>query len=220
MLFLTFICLPMTSTCIYIIFCPLYSNPWPDAAGTAVKYRVNLGNRAFQSATWKQTPILTQKQWQHSRDLSKAKNTYRLICWRWLVKTEWVDLYWVFGFDRIWVWNLIKKHMNMAFFGILIGKTFRVHGFLFIRTNNFRLRMGCSQFFGDFSLKLLLNCSYFLTFPNSGLVAQNNKKALRNMCLLLFHPVVCKKTWNCHYSVRERRAIAYHSSSAQRLSQF
>ena len=35
-----------------------------------------------------------------------------------------------------------------------------------------------------------LNCSYFLIFLNSGLVARNDtyKMALRNMCLLLFHP--------------------------------
>ena len=49
------------------------------------------------------------------------------------------------------------------------------------------------MFLGDFSLKLFLNCSYFLIFPSSELVAQNNKKALRNECLLLFHLVVCEK---------------------------
>ena len=62
--------------------------------------------------------------------------------------------------------------------------------FFLIRTSNFRLRLGCSYFFGVFSLKLFLNCSYFLIFLNSGLVARNNtcKMALRNMRLLLFHP--------------------------------
>ena len=50
--------------------------------------------------------------------------------------------------------------------------------------------------FWRYSLKLILNCSYFLIFPNSGLVARNNKKALRNTYLLLFHPAVCKKKIN------------------------
>ena len=35
---------------------------------------------------------------------------------------------------------------------------------------------------------MFLNCSYFLIFLNSGLVTRNNT-LLRNMCLLLFHPV-------------------------------
>ena len=49
-----------------------------------------------------------------------------------------------------------------------------IHAF-FIRTNNFRLRLDCSRFFGNFSLKLFLNCSYFqLIFLNSELVARNN----------------------------------------------
>ena len=62
-----------------------------------------------------------------------------------------------------------------------------------MRTGNFQLRLVCSSFFGDFSLKLFLkslNYSFFLTFTNSGLVARNNKKALRNTCLLLFDPPV------------------------------
>ena len=67
-----------------------------------------------------------------------------------------------------------------------IGILLIIHAF-FIRTSNFRLKLGCSQLFGDFSLKLFLICSYFLIFPNSVLVAQNNKKALRNTCLLFFH---------------------------------
>ena len=42
--------------------------------------------------------------------------------------------------------------------------------------------------------KGMLNCSNFLLFPNIGLVARNNKKALLiNRCLLLFHPAVCDK---------------------------
>ena len=77
---------------------------------------------------------------------------------------------------------------------ILISNLVSLHTFFyFLRTSNFRLRLGCSKFFGDFSLKLFLNCSHFLTFPNSGLVAQNNKKALRNTCLLLFHPAIYQK---------------------------
>ena len=48
---------------------------------------------------------------------------------------------------------------------------------------------------GDFSLKVFFkNCSYFLIFPYSRLVHQNNKKALRNACLLLFHPAICERT--------------------------
>ena len=67
----------------------------------------------------------------------------------------------------------------------------------FTRTSNFWLRLG-SSFFGDFSLKLFLNCSYFLIFLNSELVAWNNtcKTALRNMCLLLFHPAKKLETVN------------------------
>ena len=45
------------------------------------------------------------------------------------------------------------------------------------------------NFLASFSLKLFLNCSYFLIFLNSGLVARTNtcKMALRNICFLLFH---------------------------------
>ena len=70
--------------------------------------------------------------------------------------------------------------------------------FFIIRTSNFRLSLGCSKFFGDFSLKLFLNCSYFLRFLNSELFARNNtcKMALRNMCLLLFHPAKKLETVN------------------------
>ena len=43
-------------------------------------------------------------------------------------------------------------------------------------------------------LKLFLNCSYFLIFPNSRLVVRNNfKKVQKNTCLLLFHPALCEK---------------------------
>ena len=61
---------------------------------------------------------------------------------------------------------------------------------LFIRTSNFWVRLGCSEFCGHFSLKLFLNCSYFLIFLNSELVTRNNtcKIALRDVFLLLFHP--------------------------------
>ena len=54
--------------------------------------------------------------------------------------------------------------------------------------------------FCDFSFKLFLNCSYFLIFPNIGFITVwNNKMALCNTCLLLFHPAVCEKTWNRWY---------------------
>ena len=68
----------------------------------------------------------------------------------------------------------------------------------FIRTNNFRLRLGCSYFFGDFNLKLFLNRTYILMFLNNGLFARNNtcKMALRNICLLLFHPAKKLETVN------------------------
>ena len=61
-----------------------------------------------------------------------------------------------------------------------------IHAF-FIRTSNLQL-----IFSGDFILKLFLklNCSYFLIFPNSGLVVRNNKKAL----MFFFHSAVCYKT--------------------------
>ena len=76
----------------------------------------------------------------------------------------------------------------------------------FIRTSNFRLRLGCSSFFGDVSLKLFLNCSYFLIFVNSKLVAWNNR------CKMALKKIYA---WNCQYSVRERDELAYHSSSAR-----
>ena len=47
-----------------------------------------------------------------------------------------------------------------------------IHAILFIRTSN---------------------CPYFLILPKSGIVARNNKKALRNACLLLFHSALCDK---------------------------
>ena len=40
-----------------------------------------------------------------------------------------------------------------------------------------RLSWAVLNFFGDFSLKLFLKCSYFLIFPNSRLVTRNNKGA-------------------------------------------
>ena len=60
--------------------------------------------------------------------------------------------------------------------------------FFFIRTSNFRPRLDCSKFFGDFSLKLFLNCSYFLIFLNSELVTRKNtcKMAQRNIFLKLY----------------------------------
>ena len=85
-----------------------------------------------------------------------------------------------------------------------------------IRTSNFRLRLGCEANFWAISASncSFKSCSYFLIFPNSGLVARNNKKPLRNTCLLLFYPApYAIKSWNCQYSDRERDELAYHSSS-------
>ena len=47
-----------------------------------------------------------------------------------------------------------------------------IHAILFIRTSN---------------------CPYFLILPKSEIVARNNKKVLRNACLLLFHSALCDK---------------------------
>ena len=78
------------------------------------------------------------------------------------------------------------------------------HTRFFIRTSNFRLRLGCSYSFVDFSLKLFLNCSYFLIFLNSELVARNNtcKMALRNMCLKL--SIQRLRTWSACLSLFQR----------------
>ena len=40
---------------------------------------------------------------------------------------------------------------------------------------------------------MFLDCSYLPMFPNGGLVAWKEKKALRNTSFLLFHPAVCEK---------------------------
>ena len=48
--------------------------------------------------------------------------------------------------------------------------------------------------FWRFQPQIVLKLFLFLIFPNSGLVARKNKNALRNTCLLLFHPMVGEKT--------------------------
>ena len=57
---------------------------------------------------------------------------------------------------------------------------------------------GLFLIFGDFRLKLFLNCSYFLIFLNNESVVRNNtcKVTPRNMCLLLFRPAKNIETVN------------------------
>ena len=72
-----------------------------------------------------------------------------------------------------------------------------------------------ANFFGDFILSVFLNWFYFLIFSNSGLVARNYKKALRNTCSLLFHIAVCAEKLELSIQCPRRTSRAcYHSSTA------
>ena len=85
----------------------------------------------------------------------------------------------------------------------------QIHTF-FIRIGNFRLSWVILIFW---RLQLQIVLKLFL-FPDI-FKQWISYTYSRNMCLLLFHPAACDKTWNCQNSVRERyELVSYNSSSA------
>ena len=84
------------------------------------------------------------------------------------------------------------------FFVGVFNSVFNCYTLFFIRTSNFRLRLGCSQFFVDFSLKLFLNCSYLLIFPNGGLVA---RKKIKGAKILVFYCFIQRYAKNLKFNI-------------------
>ena len=87
----------------------------------------------------------------------------------------------------------------------------------FIRTSNFRVRLGCSYFFGNFSLKLFFkNCSYFMIFLNSELVVSGRIHVKWHYEICVCYCFIQRKNLKLsRNSVRDRDELAYHFSSAR-----
>ena len=117
---------------------------------------------------------------------------------KYVTATDWTNRYYRYGFD---IFSTVVKFILTATTFMCSTSLDWLHAFFFLlRTSNFRLRLECSEFFGDFSLKLFLNCSYSLIFLNSELlVARNNtcKMALRkSVCYRFIQWKHLKLSWN------------------------